>query len=589
MNMKSYISDLLSKVLQQMRAGEETPAAKNFDITIPKENLGDYSTNAAFVLAKELKQKPQDLAEKLAKALLKADKQEQSMFATVHEASGFVNIFIDPLVLAKTLTAFQKQIPLEQLGRGKKIVFEYSSPNTNKPLHIGHTRNDVFGKACINLLRASGYEVLSCEVINDRGIHIMKSMLMYMLHGKGQTPEQAEMKPDHFVGKFYAMFAEEVAKDPTLDEKAQELLQKWEANDPETKKLWEKMNDWFYRGVAETYKHEGSTFDFINHESEIYAHGKEIVRAGVSKGVFIEEEDGSVSVDLTDRGLDKKYLLRKDGTSIYITQDIYLWSLRAKEFNPNQQIVTTSAEQTYHFKVLKEIFLLLGYEWADNFKHLPYEHVYLGKNKMSSRAGNAVSADDLLKEVKQRVRATMLDSQKIKGSVDDDALVESVAFAAIKYGYLKYDSNTKIYFDLEETVAIEGNTGPYIQYAHARIKNILMKSADAEFAEPAGEQQAFESTGGIELLKEPAEIALARFAMHYPEAVLTATNEYKPSILCAYIYELAAKFSTMYDQVSVLQAESEELKQARLHLLMIVAEIIEHGLELLGINAPDTL
>jgi arginyl-tRNA synthetase len=587
--MKSYIADLVNEALLQMQADGNIASVPNFDITIPKENLGDYSTNAAFILAKELKQKPQEIAATLAKALLKADKYKDSVFATVHAASGFVNIFIDSLVLAKTLSAFQSQIPIEQFGAGKKIVFEYSSPNTNKPLHIGHTRNDLFGKACINLLRTSGYEVIACEVINDRGIHIMKSMLMYMMYGNGQTPEQAEMKSDHFVGKFYAMFAKEVEKDPTLDEKAQELLQKWEAGDPDTRALWETMNNWFYQGVAQTYKQEGSTFDSINHESEIFAHGKEVIREGVEKGVFTEEADGSVSVDLTDQGLDKKYLLRKDGTSIYITQDIYLWSLRAKEFNPDEMLVTTSAEQSYHFKVLKEIFALLGYGWADSFRHLPYEHVYLGKDKISSRAGNAVSADDLLKEVKYRVRATMLESHKIKGSVEDDTLVESVAFAAIKYGYLKYDSNTKIYFDMEETVAIEGNTGPYIQYAHARIKNILIKSAGEEFAEKSVVQQAFESTGGIEILKEPAEVALARFAMHYPEAVLSATKDYKPSVLCAYIYELAAKFSTMYDQVSVLQAGSEELKQARLHLLMIVAGILEHGLELLGINAPDTL
>jgi arginyl-tRNA synthetase len=584
--MKSYILGLINRVGEGLLSTGAISSMPSFDLSEPKIGLGDYACNLAFILAKEIKSNPNDLAKDLAEKIVAADKADKNILSEVQSAGGFINIFLKPEVLIEEINSFQKEVPLEQSGNGKKIVFEYSSPNTNKPLHIGHTRNDVYGKACINLLKACGYDVISCEVINDRGIHIMKSMLMYQKYGEGQTPESTSTKPDHFVGKYYVMFGQknteltvEGSDAPTaLEIEAQDLLKKWENGDEETRKLWKQMNEWFFEGVKETYKKEGTTFDHVDYESDIYAKGKEIVQQGVADGVFTTEEDGSVSVDLTDKGLDKKYLLRKDGTTIYITQDIYLWSLRAKTFAADEQIVTTSAEQSYHFKVLKEIFTLMKYPWAPNFKHLPYEHVNLGKDKMSSRAGNAVSADDLLEEVKKRVLKTMADSQKIKASADDVELIEAIAFAAIKYGYLKYDSNTKIYFDIDETVAIEGNTGPYIQYANARIKSIIAKSGvDTS------------SSKSADLLKEQAEIVLAKFLLHYPEVVANAAKEFKPSLLCAYLYELAAKFNTMYDQVSVLNSDSEELKISRLNLLASASAVFVHGLDLLGIKAPNVL
>lgn len=573
--MKSYVSDIVSKVLQEWQDSGAIAAVPAFDVTVPKENLGDYSTNAAFVLAKTEKQNPNALAEKLAAALPAAD--ADGAFSAVSAAGGFVNVSLAPEYLARSLYALQRGIPLHQFGAGKKVVFEYSSPNTNKPLHIGHTRNDLYGKACINLLRASGFDVLACEVINDRGVHIMKSMLMYMLHGGDSTPESAGMKPDHFVGTFYAMFAAAAEKDPSLNDQTQEMLQKWEAGDEAVRTLWTTMNNWFYAGVEETYRREGTSFDHIDHESQIYGHGKDVVQDGVRQGVFNEEEDGSVSVNLTDQGLDKKYLLRKDGTSMYVTQDVYLWQDRAKTFEADEMFVVTASEQGYHFQVLKEIFRLLKYPWAESFHHLPYEYVNLGKEKMSSRLGNTVSADDLLKDVKERVRATMLESERIKGSVDDDALVEAVAFSAIKYGYLKYDSNTKIYFDMDETVAVEGNTGPYVQYAHARIRSILSKAGVTSLDE------------GIELLDHPAERSLSRHLGHYADIVAVAARDHKPSVLCAYLHEVASKFNTLYDQVHVLNAETEELKIGRLSLLASTAAVLANGLELLGIVPLDVM
>lgn len=565
-----------------------------FDLTVPKENFGDFSTNVALAIAREGKFLPNDVADIIAREVQQND--DRKAIGEIKVVNGFINIFIAHNAVEQKVFEMQKSVQAEQIGANdtggkQKIVFEYSSPNTNKPLHIGHTRNDVYGMACINLLRATGHEVIACEVINDRGIHIMKSMLMYMKFGKGETPQSAGMKPDHFVGKFYQMFEKENGGhaaghevDPAkqgeqqtpLEKEAQELLQRWENNDSEVRTLWRKMNDWFYEGVKQTYAREGSEFDEVQHESEIYDKGRELVALGLDKGVFHKERDGAVYVDLTEQGLDKKYLLRADGTTIYITQDIYLWHLRNEKYHPDAAVVTTSSEQAYHFQVLGKIFELLEFPWAQNFRHLPYEHVYLGKSKMSSRGGNVVSADDLLEMTKEKVLSTMQSSQKVKASADDKALVEAIAFGAIKYGYLKYDRNTKIYFDLDETIAIEGNTGPYLQYTNARIKSIMQKAGEFKRALP-------------ENLTEQSEMLLARHLLHYDHTVAAAAREYRPNLLCNYLLELAQKFNLFYDQVSVLNAGSAKQKQARLNLLVSVSNVFENGLELLGIKAPEKM
>jgi arginyl-tRNA synthetase len=583
--MKRYVQKLLSEVLGGMYALGQIQALPDFRLDVPKENFGDYTTSVALSIAREGKFQPNDVADIIAKELKALDKQ--GVFKEVNVVNGFINIYIADKFAADNVLKMQNRIVIDPIGidsegKQKKVVFEYSSPNTNKPLHIGHTRNDVYGMACINLLRATGHEVVAAEIINDRGIHIMKSMLMYQKHGAGQTPESANEKPDHFVGKFYAMFEQENQKikkgeEPTaLELEAQELLQKWEANDSEVRNLWKQMNGWFFEGVKETYAKEGSVFDDVEFESNIYDKGRELVLEGVEKGIFQKEEDGSVSVDLTDQGLDKKYLLRKDGTTIYITQDMYLWHQRAQKYNPDLAIVTTSAEQAYHFNVLGKIFTLLKFPWAENFKHLPYEHVYLGKSKMSSRLGNAVSADELLVMTKEKVKETMLASEKMKGSIEDESLLEAVAFAAIKYGYLKYDRNTKIFFDLEETIAIEGNTGPYLQYAYARIKSILEKAGDFDIEPPLK-------------LTEPSEQTLIRYLMHYNETVGMAARDFRPSAITNYLFELSQKFNTFYDQVSVMNAETEELKKQRLNLLLAVSTTIKHGLGLLGIETVEKM
>jgi arginyl-tRNA synthetase len=582
--MKQYVLQLLEDVLADWQGSGRVTEIPEFDVMMPDLSRGDFATNLAMKLAAQLKQNPNVIAEELAGLFAAADQKDKKQFSAITAAGGFVNFTLSSEVIAQAISQREQAVIFDdattKIGIGKKVVFEYSSPNTNKPLHIGHIRNDVYGKACINILQAVGYEVVSCEIINDRGIHIMKSVLMYMKHGNSQTPEQAKMKPDHFVGHFYKMFAEKVAEskeaEQSLLEEAQELLQRWENEDAEVRAVWKQMNEWFFEGVKQTYEKEGTTFDEVDFESEIYNKGRDIVTGGVEKGVFQKEEDGSVSITFPEEHLGKKYLLRKDGTTLYITQDMYLWDERNKKHHPDIAIVTTATEQAYHFEVLSKIFALLEYPWAPNFKHLPYEHVYLGKDKMSSRSGNSISSDELLQNVKAKVRETMAGLERLKGSVDDDKLVEAVAFGAIKYGYLHYEPQTRIYFDIDQTIALEGNTGPYIQYAHARIKSIVAKVGDLKPQNPAG-------------LNSESELALMRLLMRYEAAILMAAEEYKPNLLCNYLHELAATFNNFYNNVPVMKEEDLAIRAQRLTLLLATANVLKNGLALLGIEAPEQM
>lgn len=586
--MKAYISELVEQAIQTISPDEAEAVLGSgvFDVSYPKPGFGDYATNAAMALFKNFNvapaKNPAEFASTLAGKLKELD--HENTFSKIESAGGFINFTLAQKVLAHAVTEMQTSIQFNteegKIGEGKKVVFEYSSPNTNKALHIGHVRNDVYGKACINLLKAVGYDVVSCEIINDRGIHIMKSILMYQKYGNDETPETTGLKSDHFVGKFYAMFGEKSAEseeaEKVLLEEAQELLRKWENNDSEVSAVWKKMNEWFFQGVKETYAREGSTFDETDYESQIYDKGRDLVLAGVEKGVFQKEADGSVSLDLENEKLGKKYLLRQDGTTLYITQDMYLWDQRNQRHQPDIAIVTTSAEQGYHFQVLQKVFRLLNYQWANNFKHLPYEHVYLGQSKMSSRAGNTISADELYDSVKQRVRETMAGLEKLKGSVDDDVLVEAVALGAVKYGYLHYEPQTRIYFDIDSTISLEGNTGPYIQYAYARIQSILRKVGSASSSEPVD-------------LTAPEELQLMRTLIKYESAVAAAAREYKPNLLCNYLLELASNLNTFYGNVPVAKEEDLNIQAQRISLLITTAKVLKNGLNLLGIEAPEEM
>ncbi len=576
--MHQYIHALFSDILGPMFTSGKLSVLPTIEISIPDLAFGDYATNVALRLAGQLKQSPQEIAEKFAVELTARD--SAGRFESITAVGGFINFKVSKKFLGEFVYELVSDIAIEPIGKQKKVVFEYSSPNTNKPLHIGHTRNDTYGVACVNLLKAVGYDVTTCEIINDRGVHIMKSMLMYQRFGNGETPESTGLKPDHFVGKFYALFGQQAAESPEIEavllEEAQELLRKWEAGDSEVRALWKQMNDWFFEGVKETYAREGSNFDEVDFESDIFDKGKELVLDGVKRGVFTQEEDGSVSVDLTAQGLDKKYLLRKDGTTIYITQDLYLWHIRNDRHHPDSAFVTTSIEQSYHFKVLQELFKILEFPWANTFQHLPYEHVYLGEGKMSSRTGKSITADDLLDTIKERIKTVMGGLEKTKQLATNDELVEQVAFGAIKYGYLKYEPNTRIYFDIEQTISLEGNTGPYIQYAYARMRSIITK---------AGE---FEQVMAVSLT-DPAEIDLARNLLHYSEQIVHAATEHKPNILCNYLYELASTFGTFYAAVPVLKTDDLALRNERLTLILATANILQHGLNILGIQAPEEM
>ncbi len=587
--MKAYISELIQQAVAEIspQEAESVLAVANFDVAYPKTDFGDYATNAAMVMFKNFNTapagNPMEFAKLLAEKISILD--EQKSFSKVDSVGGFINFTLKDEVLASMIFAMQNSIifstPEAKVGEGKKVVFEYSSPNTNKPLHIGHIRNNVYGKACINLLKAIGYDVVSCEIINDRGIHIMKSIMMYQKYGNNETPEQAVVKPDHFVGKFYAMFGQKAAESEEAEiallEEAQELLRKWEDGDEEIRNVWKKMNNFYFDGARKTYKRECSTFDEVDFESDIYDKGRDLVLAGVESGIFQKEEDGSVSVEFEEKNLGKKYLLRKDGTTIYITQDMYLWDQRNQRHNPDMVFVTTATEQAYHFQVLKKMFELLKYPWAKNFKHLPYEHVYLGRDKMSSRSGNTITADKLYDTVKEKVRDTMSQLERLKGSVDDDKLVEKIAMGAVKYGYLHYEPQTRIYFDIDQTIALEGNTGPYIQYAYARIQSLIHKSGIASTNAKPSE------------LAKPEELHLMRTIIRYESVVAIAAREYKPNLLCNYLYELASSLNTFYANVPVVKEESEQLKEQRISLLLTTATVLKNGLNLLGIEAPEEM
>lgn len=582
---EKYIDRLLKQATEAIfrSSGQHLEISAVSAISIPKPEFGDYSSNIAMVLAKQVKKNPKQLAEEIIAQLKPLDTQRK--FSDVKAVGGFINFTLAVDSLAENLRSIIDQRDLYGCsvdGGDKTVVFEYSSPNTNKPLHIGHTRNDVYGAACINLLKAQGYKVVSCEIINDRGIHIMKSMLMYQKFGAGKTPESEKVKPDHFVGKFYQMFAEQSSESPAkekllLDE-AQALLLKWEAGDGEVRKLWQTMNNWWYAGVKQTYEKEGSYFDEVDYESDIYDKGRDLVLAGVKEGIFHKSpQDQSVYFAYDENGKqDQKFLLRADGTTIYITQDMYLWHYRNEKHHPNLALVTTAGEQAYHFKVLKKIFEAQKYPWAENFKHLPYEHVFLGKDKMSSRGGNTITADDLVESVKARIKEVMLNTERIKASAQDDKLVESIAFGAIKYGYLKYEPNTRIYFNLDETISVEGNTGPYIQYAHARICSMLKNAGDLK---QSVEAETF----------KPQEENLMRKLLHYGELVEFSAREYKPNILCNYLFELAQTFNSFYQEVPVLKEQDEQLRSFRLNLITATAQVIKNGLYLLGIKAPEEM
>ncbi len=564
-----------------------------------KEFEGDY-TLVLFPLLKHIKANPQEIGEKLGNYLSSHALWEgQPIVSGYNVVKGFLNLSI----CENYFLHFLHQIAPEK-DYGKKpitkdspaVIVEYSSPNTNKPLHLGHIRNNLLGFSIAKIIEATGKKVYKTQIINDRGIHICKSMIAWQLFGKGETPESTREKGDKLVGKYYVLFdkaykeeiaglisegktKEEAEREAPIFLKAQEMLRLWEQGDPETLALWRQMNQWVYDGFEVTYHNLGVSFDRNYYESETYLLGKDIVQRGLDKGVFYRKEDGSVWIDLTSEGLDEKLVLRSDGTSVYITQDLGTATKRIEEDFPKVEgmIYTVGNEQDYHFKVLFLILQKLGYTWAKNLYHLSYGMVELPNGKMKSREGTVVDADDLMEEMVQVAQELSQELGKLEGYSDQqkEQLYRVIGLGALKYYILKVDPKKKIAFNPQESIDFQGNTGPFIQYTYARIQSILRRAETCQLPKSVS--------------LHPKEKELIKLLSLFPEVVQNAADTYSPALIANYVYDLVKEFNSFYQNVSILGEEDTDKRSLRVHLSRKVGEVIAIGFDLLGIEVPERM
>lgn len=549
----------------------------------PKLELGDLGF-PMFPYAKILRTAPAQIARAVAEIL--ARDPETAGLGTSRAEGPYLNVALDRVTVAADALGSLEKDP-EGFGRndslgGRKIMIEFSSPNTNKPLHLGHLRNDALGESISRILAANGAEVFKIDLINDRGVHICKSMLAYMAYGRGRTPESEGIKSDHFVGDYYVRFNDLKKEDPAAEEKAQALLVKWEAGDPETLSLWRTMNGWAEGGIRQTYERTGISFDKYYHESEIYVTGKDEVLRGLEAGVFFKAEDGSVRVDLSDIGLDTKVLLRKDGTSIYMTQDIGLAIERHKDWPFDQLIYVVASEQQYHFKVLFHILAKLGYPWASNLYHLSYGLVNLPEGRMKTREGTVVDADTLLDSLRE------LAVEEISSKGRDDAVgdiqetAEKIALGAVHFYLLQANPAKDMIFNPKDSLSFNGATGPYIQYMGARISSMLRKHESGEGNARGGKVRP-------DLLVGDEEWALVRKIAEYPEAVAQAARGFDPSVVAVYLYDLASAFSRFYHDNPILTAPDKDTAASRLALASAARSVLRNGLSLVCIPFLETM
>ena len=560
-----------------------------------KEFEGDY-TVVVFPLLKASRKSPEATATELGEKIV-ASTPEIKSFNVI---KGFLNLAIDSSFWA---ARFQEIVEAENYGMapasGRTIMIEYSSPNTNKPLHLGHVRNNLLGYSVATILKANGHNVIKVNLVNDRGIHICKSMLAWQLYGGGETPASSGMKGDHLVGKYYVEFdkhykaqvkelmaekglsEDEAKKQAPIMLQAQEMLRKWEAKDPEVYALWETMNGWVYEGFDVTYKAMGVDFDKVYYESQTYLLGKSLVEDGLKKGVFFRKEDNSVWIDLEADGLDQKLLLRGDGTSVYMTQDLGTALSRFEENSLDDMIYVVGNEQNYHFQVLKLVLKKLGYEWSDNIFHLSYGMVELPEGKMKSREGTVVDADDLIADMIGTAREMSDELGKLDGCSEEEAaaICEMVGLGALKYFILKVDPKKTMLFDPRESIDFNGNTGPFIQYTHARIRSILRKADEA----------GIDASTYVNAELLPEEVELVKALVEYPAVVRTAGEQFAPSVIAAYTYDLAKQFNGYYHDHSILKEENEAVRSLRLKLAAEVARVIRSAMSLLGINVPERM
>lgn len=589
--------ELLTKDLKKALQASYGIDANDKDIVLQKtrkEFEGDF-TLVTFPFIKAAKQSPEQVGDTLGKFLV----ANNSTITKFNVVKGFLNISLSNIYWLDFFSNSQSENYgyKKEGSSGKTIMVEYSSPNTNKPLHLGHIRNIILGYSVANILKTQGHTILKVNLVNDRGIHICKSMLAWLKFGNGETPQSSGIKGDHLVGKYYVEFdkaykkeiAELIAQGKTKEEaeknaplilEAQQMLQKWEANDKEVKSLWERMNGWVYDGFAVTYSTLGVDFDKTYYESNTYLLGKELVQEGLDKKVFYKKENGSVAIDLSAEGLDEKVVLRSDGTSVYITQDIGTAIERFKEFPKlNQLIYTVGNEQEYHFKVLFLILQKLGYTWAKECYHLSYGMVELPDGKMKSREGTVVDADELLDEMFATAEQTTKELGKVEGFNDEELkhLYKTIGSGALKYFMLKVDAKKKMLFDPKESIDFNGNTGPFIQYTYARIQSVLNKAADIKIAVDP-------KTVLNELERE-----LIKLIYEFPAVLEESATAYNPSHIANYIYELTKTFNRFYHDHSILKEEIETVKQFRLALAKQCAHIIKNGMNLLGIEVPNRM
>ncbi len=598
--------DIADKIISAVKSGiqelygQQVPD-KMVQLQETRPEFEGQLTFVVFPLLKISRKKPEDTAQEIGQYLMEKAPELISKFNVV---KGFLNLTINSAQWIELLQSIQQNdkfgfVPVTDAS--PLVMIEYSSPNTNKPLHLGHVRNNLLGWALANVMQANGNKVVKTNIVNDRGIHICKSMLAWLKYGNGETPQSSGKKGDHLIGDYYVAFDkhyreqvkelvaqgmdEETAKNEApLMKEAHDMLVKWEQNDPEVRALWQKMNEWVYAGFDETYKALGVSFDKIYYESNTYLEGKEKVEEGLEKGLFYRRDDGSVWADLRPEGLDEKLLLRSDGTSVYMTQDIGTAKLRFQDYPIDKMIYVVGNEQNYHFQVLSILLDKLGFKWGKDLVHFSYGMVELPNGKMKSREGTVVDADDLIATMISDARQMSADKvNKLEGITEDEAqeIARIVGMGALKYFILKVDARKNMLFNPEESIDFNGNTGPFIQYTYARIRSILRKAAEAGIAIPEALP--------LDAELSDKEIALIQHLQGFAVAVRQAGADYNPSCIANYCYDLVKEYNQFYHDFSVLREEDEKKRLVRLALSAAVSQVVRNGMGLLGIEVPERM
>ena len=600
---------LCASVVDAIKAlyGQEVPESM-VQLQKTKKEFEGHLTLVVFPFLRMSKKGPEQTAQEIGE-YLKSNSPE--LIAAFNAVKGFLNLVIASDCWIELLDSINSDPNFgftKATEDSKLVMIEYSSPNTNKPLHLGHVRNNLLGNALANIVAANGNKVVKTNIVNDRGIHICKSMLAWLKYGNGETPETSGKKGDHLVGDYYVAFdkhykadvkelmekflaegmneeqakAKAEAESPLMQE-AREMLRKWEANDPEVRALWKKMNEWVYAGFNETYKEMGVSFDKIYYESETYLEGKDKVQEGLDKGFFYRKEDGSVWADLTAEGLDHKLLLRGDGTSVYMTQDIGTAKLRFQDFPINKMIYVVGNEQNYHFQVLSILLDKLGFEWGKDLVHFSYGMVELPEGKMKSREGTVVDADDLMESMIETAKETSAELGKLDGLTkeESDSISRIVGLGALKYFILKVDARKNMTFNPKESIDFNGNTGPFIQYTYARIQSVMRKAAESGIVIPE------KLAAGIQLSNKEED--LIQLMADFATVVRQAGTDYNPSVIANYTYDLVKDYNQFYHDYSILREENEQVKIFRLALSVNVGKIIKEAMGLLGIEVPERM